>query len=87
MVSFLALYRGRSVASAELVAVSADPDLVGRYADELLDAPASDDGDHDSVLREVHDGRRRALQLVREEVGRPAEPGDSAPGEGEGDSG
>jgi hypothetical protein len=36
------------------------------------------------VLREVREGRRRALQLVREEVGRPGEPGDPAPGTGEG---
>lgn len=64
--SFLALYRGESVGSAQLVAVSADPDLVREFADRLL---ASDrDGPGDPVTDAVDEGRREALKLVRDEA-------------------
>ena len=36
MADFVALYRGRTVAEAELVAVSAAPSLVCRFFTELL---------------------------------------------------
>lgn len=36
MTDFVALYRGRTVSEAELVAVSADPNLVRRFFEELL---------------------------------------------------
>lgn len=36
MADFVALYRGRTVAEAELVAVSAEPRLVYRFFAELL---------------------------------------------------
>jgi hypothetical protein len=36
---FVALYRGRTVSEAELVAVSAEPRLVRRFVEELLDKP------------------------------------------------
>ena len=71
MVSFLALYRGSSVASAELVAVSTDPDLVGRYANDLLHNPDLEERTTDPALREILEGRRRALELVRDEGKRP----------------
>jgi hypothetical protein len=63
MVSFLALYRGASVASAELVAVAADPSLVAYVSRELLRrrTPAT----HDPVIRALVRGRRRALRLAQ----------------------
>jgi hypothetical protein len=36
LTDFVALYRGRTVSEAELVAVSAEPRLVGRFVAELL---------------------------------------------------
>jgi hypothetical protein len=65
--SFLALYRGETVSSAKLVAVSADPRLVRGFASSLLDA--HEERDLDPVLEELEDGRRRALHLVRDEHG------------------
>lgn len=64
--AFLALYRGDTVATAELIALSADPDLVRRFADELLedDFPAPTD----PVAEATAEGRRRALQIVRDEA-------------------
>ncbi|PLS87171.1 MAG: hypothetical protein CYG60_03355 [Actinobacteria bacterium] len=39
MADFVALYRGRTVAEAELVAVSAAPSLVRRFIAEFLGEP------------------------------------------------
>ena len=39
MADFVALYRGRTVAEAELVAVSAEPSLVRRFLTELVGEP------------------------------------------------
>jgi hypothetical protein len=36
LTTFVALYRGRTISEAELVAVSAEPHLVGRFFTELL---------------------------------------------------
>lgn len=36
MTDFVALYRGRTVSEAELIAVSAEPRLVSRFFAELL---------------------------------------------------
>ncbi len=64
MRSFLALYRGKSVGSSELVSVTADPKIVSRFACEILRSEGFKD---DPVLEAVEDGRRRALQIVRDE--------------------
>jgi hypothetical protein len=67
MASFLALYRGSTIASAELVSASADPQLVADFATRLLH-------DHqgrepaDPVLAAKDGGRRRALRLIRAEA-------------------
>jgi hypothetical protein len=63
MVSFLTLHRGPSLATAELIAVSTDPELVGHVAAALLrkPTPPSDDPAVAALTR----GRRRALRLVR----------------------
>lgn len=64
MRSFLALYRGRDLPSAELVAVSTDPALVAQVAGVLLDH--SPDHDRDPALKALTRGRRRALRVVME---------------------
>jgi hypothetical protein len=38
LADFVALYRGRTVSEAEIVAVSAEPRLVKRFFEELLGA-------------------------------------------------
>lgn len=65
MANILALYRGETLGSARLVAVSTDPDLVARFADELLDHGADS---RDPVAAAVEEGRRTALRLVRDEA-------------------
>jgi hypothetical protein len=66
MVSFVALYRGRSVAEAELVAVGTDAELVGHVAGELLRTRT--DPPEDPAVAALHTGRRRALRIVRAEA-------------------
>ena len=47
MADFVALYRGRTVAEAELIAVSAEPDLVRRFFSALLgDLEAKEETEH-----------------------------------------
>ena len=67
MTTFLALYRGDSVSSAKLLALTADHKLVRDFAARLLD---NRDGEQnlDPVLQELERGRRRALQLVKSEA-------------------
>ena len=64
MASFIALYRGDTISSAELVATTADPDLVRDFAERLLST--AERQEPDAVLRELALGRRRALRLVRD---------------------
>jgi hypothetical protein len=66
MASFLALYHGETVGAAQLVATTADPDLVRDFADRLLADP--EEQGQDAVLRELENGRRHALRLVRNGV-------------------
>lgn len=68
--SFVVLYRGASVESARIVAISADPATVATVADELLEEerPPPQASGADPV-RDLLTGRRReALELVREEA-------------------
>ncbi len=61
LTDFVALYRGRTVSEAELVAVSAEPRLVGRFFDELL-------GEHTGESEESNKGDRPTIvELVRDE--------------------
>jgi hypothetical protein len=60
---FVALYRGRTVLEAELVAVSAEPRLVRRFLSELLGEPEADpDQRADDWERPTRD-----LEVVRDE--------------------
>ncbi len=67
MTTFLALYRGRTVADAKLIAVSADPAVVAQVVRRLL-ASRSVPTD-DTAVALVERGRRAALQVIAEEVG------------------
>lgn len=62
--TFVALYRGESVAGAKLLALSADAKIVGEFAARLLDANPYEHAD--AVVRELESGRRNALRLVRD---------------------
>jgi hypothetical protein len=44
LAEFLALYRGRTVSEAELVAICADPRIVHQFFEELAARPAEEDG-------------------------------------------
>ena len=60
MTDFVALYRGKTVSEAELVALSAEPRLVSRFFTELLGQSASERATEDleratQVFEVVHD--------------------------------
>jgi len=65
MTTFLALYRGRTVAEAKMVAVTADPSLVATVAAHLLDTPQPEG--EDPVITTLEQGRRGALRLITQE--------------------
>ncbi len=60
--TFLALYRGESVSTAKLVAVTAEAEIVRGFASRLLNEPETEE---DAVSLELARGRRRALELVQ----------------------
>lgn len=64
--SFVALYRGRTISSARLVAVSADRRLAADVAARMRHEPLLSE---DDVVAEVERGRRAALRLIEGEVG------------------
>jgi hypothetical protein len=61
LTDFVALYRGRTVSEAELVAVSAEPRLVRRFFSELLGEPEAKQETEDS------EHPARVLEVVRDE--------------------
>lgn len=65
MTTFVAIYRGKTVAEAKVVAVSADPQLVGDVSTRLLQSQAGEP--LDPVLDHLEDGRRKALWLIKRE--------------------
>jgi len=66
MTSFVAIYRGQSVAAARLIAVSADPDLVADVSGRLLEKRPVEI--QDAVVENLERGRRAALQLIQKEA-------------------
>jgi hypothetical protein len=65
MTSFIAIYRGKTVAEARLIAVSANPDLVAEVSSKLLEEVANEG---DEILEALSKGRRFALTLVKQEA-------------------
>ena len=73
MSTFLALYRGDTVAGAQLVAVTADPATVADFARRLLRQPAvTPESSADPVVRSIEQGQRKALRLVEREARQPS---------------
>jgi hypothetical protein len=73
MISFLVLYRGESVATAELLAVSNDDELIAHVASTLL--KQNSEKSPDRAVAALRSGRQRALRLVLRE----AKPGVAGP--------
>ena len=67
MTTFLALYRGDSVSASKLIALTAEPTVVADFAARMLAEP--EEPEPDAVLHQLEHGRRRALELVRDEAG------------------
>lgn len=68
----MVLMRGSSVDSATMVAATANPEIVADFADRVLyadDDPLTHPGAaEDDVEAAVAEGRRDALELVRDEA-------------------
>ena len=69
MPTLIALYQGDSVASAKLIAVSADPELIADVSTRLLRQPPEAD-EADPVIGALQRGRKSALRLIRREATR-----------------
>lgn len=76
--TFVAVYRGQTVGEARLLAVSADPKVVGPVLDELLHDDAVEAND-DAVLIELSTGRRTALRLAARELEDDSRDGEASP--------
>ena len=63
--TFLALYRSVEIAGSRLLALSADPVLVAEFAERLL--LETFEVDADPVVGALDNGRKRALELVRDD--------------------
>ncbi len=66
MTNFIALYRGETVGSAKIVAVSADADLIADFATQMLNR--REETEDDPVVRSLDAGRKQALRLIAEEA-------------------
>lgn len=66
MTTFVALYRGHTIAEARLIAVSADADLVSEVSTRLLETTPTSTSD--PVVQRIEHGRTEALRLVQKEV-------------------
>ena len=66
MVSFVALYRGRTLSDAELVGVSVRRDLIQKTTDVMMAEIKPSD---DPVASAVSNGRRKALEVLRTDPG------------------
>jgi hypothetical protein len=64
--TFLAIYRGKTIAEAKIVAVTADPVLVATVVAQLLDT--SEPQDADPIITTLDRGRRAALHLIKREA-------------------
>ena len=66
MTTFVALYRGQTIAEAKLVAVSADPSIVAEVSSRILQA--QDTESSDPVIARVDRGKNEALRLIKQEA-------------------
>lgn len=73
MTTFVALYRGITVAEARLIAVSADPVIASDLAARLLAGQRSEaetEREDDPITAPIEAGRRSALRLIEAGVSR-----------------
>jgi hypothetical protein len=68
--TFIALYRGATIAGAQLVAATSDPALVAAIAIGLLDDPPNHPPTDDAALDARDGGQRQALRIIRDEAER-----------------
>jgi hypothetical protein len=64
--TFVAVYRGQTIAEAKLIAVSADPCLVAEVSSRILQAHV--DESRDPVIARVDRGKNEALRLIKQEA-------------------
>lgn len=65
--TFIAIYRGRTVSDARLVAVSSDPAIVALTVGQIL-ADQNDRSSDDPVVGAIDRARRRGLRLIQREL-------------------
>jgi hypothetical protein len=65
MVTYAALYRGESLATAQVIAVSSDPDVVCIIAENMLKRSPQVEETGDAITDAVTLGRRNALKIIR----------------------
>ena len=65
MHTFVALYRGRTVAEARMIVATADEELVAFVADKLLQIPPEA---ADPIVLSLERGKQAALRLIRREA-------------------
>ena len=65
MATYLALYQGRTIDTAQVLYVSVDPSVVAEAARRMLDSLKPETGDPASEA--LVDGRRRALRIIAEQ--------------------
>lgn len=66
MTTFVAIYRGATVADSRLIALSANPGLIADVSARILEERATQEVD--PVVAEVEGGRCRALRLINNEA-------------------
>ena len=65
MVSFLTLYRGRTLEDAQLVAISTNDRIIKDFAERLL--RERDNDEPDPALKAIRQGKRHALRIIKKE--------------------
>lgn len=67
MPTFIAVYRGKTIADARLISASSDPGIVSEVVARLLsDEQREIERASDPVLRPLAEGRRDSLRLIVE---------------------
>lgn len=62
MTNFIALYRGETISSSKIIAVSADADFAARMLHRR------EETESDPIVRSLDAGRQQALRLIAEEA-------------------
>jgi hypothetical protein len=68
MADYVALYRGETTDTATLIAVTVDRIIVRDFAARLLSCGQDPFREKDAAIKEIDDGRKRALQAVLAEA-------------------